>query len=223
MPFSEYHALLDPEVAKLQTGSGAFVTSKGARLYHSPAHVAPLTNGVRIESERPALVEIPTTSLARSSAAGGGNQQAGQGQGGPVGCGIAAPVVAPHDRLHRGVRFQRRPVHTQGLAANEPRAVQHAQYPGEYRLVCFQVEQPPGPRNRRVVRCWLARRYPEKLARRLGETKGDFHVEEPCSGPCIGGALGVADGMVAGRVGRIDLARPGLRSASAPMGAGPLG
>ena len=61
---------------------------------------------------------------------------------------VAAPVVAPHDRLHRRVRFQRRPVHTEGLASNESRAVQHAQNPAKNRLVRFQVEQSPCSRNR---------------------------------------------------------------------------
>src|SRR6185437_89488 len=88
---------------------------------------------------------------------------------------VRATVVAPNDRAHRRVSLQRRRVHADRLALDEPGPVQYAQHPREDRLMRLQIDQPPRSRDRRVVGRQLAGRHAQKItqAERVGSPPGD--------------------------------------------------
>ena len=92
---------------------------------------------------------------------------------------VAGPVVPPHDRFQRRVGFQRRGVHSQVLAAQQPCARHPLQHPPEHRLVRPQVHQPPCLGQRRVVRRLLL----QAQAQELPQTE---RVRYPVGNPALG-------------------------------------
>ena len=70
--------------------------------------------------------------------------------------------IPTHDAPHRRVRFQRRRVDRNHLSAQKTRLRQALLDPGEHVTVGFQVDQPPGPRDRRMFRGPLLQPKPQE-------------------------------------------------------------
>ena len=70
--------------------------------------------------------------------------------------------IPTHDAPHRRVRFQRRRVDRNRLSAQKTRLRQALLDPGEHVTVGFQVDQPPGPRDRRMFRGPLLQPKPQE-------------------------------------------------------------
>ena len=70
--------------------------------------------------------------------------------------------IPTHDAPHRRVRFQRRRVDHNRLSAQKTRLRQALLDPGEHVTVGFQVDQPPGPRDRRMFRGPLLQPKPQE-------------------------------------------------------------
>jgi hypothetical protein len=79
---------------------------------------------------------------------------------------VFAPVVAPPNRPHRRVRLQRRRVDRDRLPAQHARLPQHLHQPTEHCLVRFHAQQPPRPRQRRMVRRLLRHPVSQELPQR---------------------------------------------------------
>ena len=94
---------------------------------------------------------------------------------------VGFSVVPPHDRPHRRVRLQRRGIHADRLPVDQTGRLQHPQHPGEHFRVCFQIDQPPGPRHRRIVRHRPGQSCSQKLpqTQRVGASPGNptFRIE----------------------------------------------
>jgi len=100
------------------------------------------------------------------------------------------PSDTPHSCAHRRasrltyrrVRFQRRPVHAEGLPADQPRAVQHAQYPLN---TAWWVSRSSSRRVREIVECSgvnLLAGIPRK-SRRLSESAARHAIPRSLSIP----------------------------------------
>jgi hypothetical protein len=76
--------------------------------------------------------------------------------------------VAPHDASQRRVRFQRGRINPNRLAFDQALVGEPLQDPREDGFVRFEIDQAPGPRNRRMIRRRLGQHQPEKLAERKG-------------------------------------------------------
>ena len=81
-----------------------------------------------------------------------------------------------HDAPHRRVRLQGRRVDAQRLPPKQPRLRKPLQYPAEHRLVRLQIDPPPRPRDRRMVRrCVRGRKEQERpQAPRIVRPPGDL-------------------------------------------------
>src|ERR1700757_2225635 len=67
----------------------------------------------------------------------------------------ARPSIPPHDRAQGRRGLQRRRIYAHPLALQQPAIRQQAQHPAEYLLMRLQIDQPPRPRDRRVIRSLL--------------------------------------------------------------------
>src|SRR5277367_1668527 len=65
---------------------------------------------------------------------------------------VTLPRLAPHDRTHGRVGFQGRRIDGNPLTFEQPAISQYAQHPAEDFPMRVQIDQPPGARNRRVIR-----------------------------------------------------------------------
>ena len=75
---------------------------------------------------------------------------------------VALPALPPHNAPQRRIRFQRRRIDPQRLPRQQSLSRDHPQHPGEHVPVCFHVDQPPRPRDRRVIRRRLLQSDPQK-------------------------------------------------------------
>src|ERR1035437_5901260 len=75
---------------------------------------------------------------------------------------VALSAVPPHDASQRRIRFPRRRVDSQRLAFQQSLLRDHSQHPREDFPVRFNIDQPPRPRDRRVIRRHLLQPDPQK-------------------------------------------------------------
>ncbi len=98
---------------------------------------------------------------------------------------VAFACIAPHNRLHRRVGFQRRRIHSDGLTLNQAALRQPLQHPGEDPLMGLRADQPPRPRYRHVVRRLLIQSDAEKLSQRerISQTPSNVSFRQGCVTP----------------------------------------
>ena len=88
---------------------------------------------------------------------------------------VAGAVVAPHDRAQGRIGFQRGGIHAHPAAFQQISIRQHAQHPQEHLAVRLHIDQPPGPRDGRMIGGLLVQADAEELAQRqrVGGAPGD--------------------------------------------------
>ncbi len=80
---------------------------------------------------------------------------------------IAAAIVAPFDRTHRGVGFQHGRVYSDGLPFHQAFFAQYLHEPAEHRFVRFHWHQTARPRHCRMIR----RRFDNTEAQKIPQRK----------------------------------------------------
>ena len=74
--------------------------------------------------------------------------------------------VATHNVAQRRIRFERRGIDRDRLAADQAGLAEALKHPSKHLPMRFEIDQPARPRNRRMIRRRLWKREPQKVAQR---------------------------------------------------------